>query len=223
MARDAGFSSAVSGAFGFWRVRYGPRGRQDAVPRTSKFRQAPVEASGWPTRRLPVWRTDRGHLQERRAFEDATVCRRRSAFIDVEGNGAPGKIRTPDPQIRSLVLYPAELPVLRPSCRRTRHNCQTRGEAVRPWHRLRTGRNLYSGLLRIASEGARFFSDFFARPHSLLISCRDRLSRCGRAKRKSARFPPIRGPCPAPREDRPASPAAGGSRTRRPAPPAPPG
>ena len=29
-------------------------------------------------------------------------------------NGAPGKIRTPDPQIRSLVLYPAELPVLRP-------------------------------------------------------------------------------------------------------------
>ena len=28
-----------------------------------------------------------------------------------EKNGAPGKIRTPDPQIRSLVLYPAELPV----------------------------------------------------------------------------------------------------------------
>ena len=25
------------------------------------------------------------------------------------GNGALGKIRTPDPQIRSLVLYPAEL------------------------------------------------------------------------------------------------------------------
>ena len=25
-------------------------------------------------------------------------------------NGALGKIRTPDPQIRSLVLYPAELP-----------------------------------------------------------------------------------------------------------------
>ena len=31
-------------------------------------------------------------------------------FIDFIG--APGKIRTPDPQIRSLVLYPAELPVL---------------------------------------------------------------------------------------------------------------
>jgi len=27
------------------------------------------------------------------------------------GSGAPGRIRTPDPQIRSLVLYPAELPV----------------------------------------------------------------------------------------------------------------
>ncbi len=30
-------------------------------------------------------------------------------------NGAPGKIRTPDPQIRSLVLYPAELPVPGPA------------------------------------------------------------------------------------------------------------
>ncbi len=29
--------------------------------------------------------------------------------------GAPGKIRTLDPQIRSLVLYPAELPVLKSS------------------------------------------------------------------------------------------------------------
>ena len=28
-------------------------------------------------------------------------------------NGAPGKIRTPDPLIRSQVLYPAELPVRR--------------------------------------------------------------------------------------------------------------
>lgn len=26
-------------------------------------------------------------------------------------DGAPGRIRTPGPQIRSLVLYPAELPV----------------------------------------------------------------------------------------------------------------
>ena len=28
-----------------------------------------------------------------------------------ENTGAPEEIRTPDPQIRSLVLYPAELPV----------------------------------------------------------------------------------------------------------------
>ena len=28
-------------------------------------------------------------------------------------NGGPGAIRTPDPQIRSLVLYPAELRVRR--------------------------------------------------------------------------------------------------------------
>jgi hypothetical protein len=29
----------------------------------------------------------------------------------LEENGAPEEIRTPDPQIRSLVLYPAELRV----------------------------------------------------------------------------------------------------------------
>ena len=29
----------------------------------------------------------------------------------MENNGAPGRIRTPDPLIRSQVLYPAELPV----------------------------------------------------------------------------------------------------------------
>jgi hypothetical protein len=30
---------------------------------------------------------------------------------DFKGNGAPGTIRTSDPQIRSLMLYPAELRV----------------------------------------------------------------------------------------------------------------
>ena len=38
------------------------------------------------------------------------------------GSGAPGKIRTPDPLIRSQVLYPAELPVRTPPERR---NCHT--------------------------------------------------------------------------------------------------
>src|SRR5450631_187654 len=33
----------------------------------------------------------------------------RSVIESTKGNGAPGEIRTPDPQIRSLVLYPAEL------------------------------------------------------------------------------------------------------------------
>jgi hypothetical protein len=33
-------------------------------------------------------------------------------FAVLFANGAPGRIRTHDPQIRSLVLYPAELPVL---------------------------------------------------------------------------------------------------------------
>jgi hypothetical protein len=33
--------------------------------------------------------------------------------LDIAKAGAPEGIRTPDPQIRSLVLYPAELPVRR--------------------------------------------------------------------------------------------------------------
>jgi hypothetical protein len=32
-------------------------------------------------------------------------------FKKLGENGAPGRIRTPDPLIRSQVLYPAELPV----------------------------------------------------------------------------------------------------------------
>ena len=36
------------------------------------------------------------------------------------GTGAPGEIRTPDPQIRSLVLYPAELRAHRSARRRER-------------------------------------------------------------------------------------------------------
>ena len=52
-------------------------------------------------------------------FVPATGSGRRSpdalsieAELFVKGAyGAPGRIRTPDPQIRSLVLYPAELPV----------------------------------------------------------------------------------------------------------------
>ncbi len=46
--------------------------------------------------------------------------------------GAPGKIRTPDPQIRSLVLYPAELPVLirRKSLKNGHHLATVTAEAI---------------------------------------------------------------------------------------------
>ncbi|EAS49676.1 hypothetical protein SI859A1_00334 [Aurantimonas manganoxydans SI85-9A1] len=37
------------------------------------------------------------------------TCRALSVVADLYGNGAPERIRTSDPQIRSLVLYPAEL------------------------------------------------------------------------------------------------------------------
>ena len=41
---------------------------------------------------------------------------RKTRCVKVE-SGAPGKIRTPDPLIRSQVLYPAELPVRVPPSR----------------------------------------------------------------------------------------------------------
>ncbi len=42
------------------------------------------------------------------------ICFNQNAIKSICGiwdNGAPEEIRTPDPQIRSLVLYPAELRV----------------------------------------------------------------------------------------------------------------
>lgn len=54
----------------------------------------------------------------------AHSVRQPAAFLaeaDLKGVGAPEGIRTPDPQIRSLVLYPAELPAhaRRPGVTRT--------------------------------------------------------------------------------------------------------
>ena len=46
--------------------------------------------------------------------------RRSGATLQKIGNGAPGEIRTPGPQIRSLVLYPAELRARAPAKRRGR-------------------------------------------------------------------------------------------------------
>src|SRR5687767_10120671 len=59
-----------------------------------------------------------GQFCDRRSF----ALLGRSVFLvlavwrcSLEKNGAPGRIRTHDPQIRSLVLYPAELRALRPA------------------------------------------------------------------------------------------------------------
>jgi hypothetical protein len=41
----------------------------------------------------------------------------------IEFTGAPEEIRTPDPQIRSLVLYPAELRVRGPIVGSSRGDC----------------------------------------------------------------------------------------------------
>ena len=46
--------------------------------------------------------------------------------------GAPGRIRTHDPQIRSLVLYPAELPV------------QTKAAAEQPCRSIGSGQSFSS-------------------------------------------------------------------------------
>ena len=68
--------------------------------------------TGWPGLRA---RSD-GEI-EFAAVGNATAMRKRlgarnSQVIDTsEKFGGPERIRTPDPQIRSLVLYPAELPV----------------------------------------------------------------------------------------------------------------
>ncbi len=40
-----------------------------------------------------------------------SIAPRRTGLEHLKEDGAPEEIRTPDPQIRSLVLYPAELRV----------------------------------------------------------------------------------------------------------------
>ena len=45
--------------------------------------------------------------------------------------GTPGGIRTPDPQVRSLMLYPAELPArAKPQGTQMRAACRGRGRAA---------------------------------------------------------------------------------------------
>ncbi len=59
------------------------------VPKSSLPTGGELKSQGWPIDIPP----DRGQAPE----------------IDSRKNGALGAIRTPDPQIRSLMLYPAEL------------------------------------------------------------------------------------------------------------------
>ena len=58
------------------------------------------ERSGWV---VPVARPQRGLRRPMSPVQSAMSCQ------VIEIDGAPEEIRTPDPQIRSLVLYPAEL------------------------------------------------------------------------------------------------------------------
>ncbi len=79
-------------------------------------RTGPTGATTCPPSRSTSWR-ERG---QRPAWERRSICRppfraqdrRRSACPDLLGVGAPERIRTPNPQIRSLVLYPVELRAL---------------------------------------------------------------------------------------------------------------
>ena len=85
----------------------------------------PGRQTGWPQ---PLGKAKLNHDGERRAprlyahFDALWECGLRrllgsarisqKPFIPQQGNvGAPERIRTSDPQIRSLVLYPAELRV----------------------------------------------------------------------------------------------------------------
>ena len=50
---------------------------------------------------ISIWSS---HRSIRRAQKKPSACGERLGFV-----GTPGKIRTPDPLIRSQMLYPAEL------------------------------------------------------------------------------------------------------------------
>jgi hypothetical protein len=86
-------------------------------------RGCPGQAPGMTNKTEQMRRHPYGPAAVRRSAMDAPVkpghderggtgAPRNRRMIDL--NGAPGKIRTPDPQIRSLVLYPTELPARRP-------------------------------------------------------------------------------------------------------------
>jgi hypothetical protein len=77
-----------------------------------------VEMIGGPRLCEPPLATGLGRFTgaaSRHANGPRTACIVRTASFGVNSeylNGAPGEIRTPNPQIRSLVLYPVELRAL---------------------------------------------------------------------------------------------------------------
>src|ERR1041384_1834612 len=74
---------------------------------------------------MTVWRSRResnSDLRFRKLLvlrSQTSASKKRAKFFEAVAkslkNGAPEEIRTPDPQIRSLVLYPAELRALLPA------------------------------------------------------------------------------------------------------------
>ena len=58
---------------------------------------------------VPAMRTRTIHGHSAPKCSSDVFCQSRKSFIFWEKSGAPGETRTPDPLVRSQMLYPAEL------------------------------------------------------------------------------------------------------------------
>ena len=98
-------------------------------------------------------RTEFANQQQTEARAGKTRTRKNNIFNYLRG--APGEIRTPDPQIRSLVLYPAELRARNPAAVPSFHGRLGRGRreiAIGSWRRWQVCR---LGLAVLASAHSR--------------------------------------------------------------------
>jgi hypothetical protein len=82
--------------------------------------------------------------------------------------GDPGRIRTCDPQLRRLVLYPAELRGLSPDIRFTRTAGLMKGAGRDSGADARINADLAAGVVEIV-EISKAFSDCLSDPRSLAI------------------------------------------------------
>ena len=82
--------------------------------------------------------------------QSSTGIRRVRGFIlDGGKNGAPEEIRTPDPQIRSLVLYPAELRArFSLTFQGARPTCRKHSDTIKKAAKARHSYRLWPGLAR---------------------------------------------------------------------------